>query len=377
MQKTEKVYCKDVKKWLIKHQPSEPKGHSLRRLTVLACLISAITKSERASLKSIGEYMEDDIDLESRIKKAKRWLNNKWTDTESHFIPYIKPIIRTFLKQKKLVLAIDGSTMGNGCMCLMLSIIWRNRAIPICWIVRKAPKGHFPEQMHLDVLEMAKKLFDSVGSSIDITSKDCEITLLGDGEFDGNQLQQACLDAGWSYVLKTAKNTLIADNPEMNGASQMKAMLPEFNMNHLYLPDMYVTKQGFGTVNVVYWHDKKYQKPLFLLTNLDNAPQAEKLYRKRYIIETLFADLKSRGFNMEWTKISNPLTIFNLLIVACLAYILAILFEFDARKSPLLGRFCRKDRVNDLSVFQLGLRAILFFIKQQTCISFQFSKNFP
>ena len=135
------MYCKDVKKWLIKHQPSEPKGHSLRRLTVLACLISAITKSERASLKSIGEYMEDDIDLESRIKKAKRWLNNKWTDTESHFIPYIKPIIRTFLKQKKLVLAIDGSTMGNGCMCLMLSIIWRNRAIPICWIVRFKAKS--------------------------------------------------------------------------------------------------------------------------------------------------------------------------------------------------------------------------------------------
>ena len=227
------MYCKDVKKWLIKHQPSEPKGHALRRLTVLACLISALTKSERASLKSIGEHMEDNIDLESRIKKAKRWLNNKWTDTASHFIPYVKPIIRTFLQQKKLVLAIDGSTMGNGCMCLMVSIIWRNRAIPICWVVRKAPKGHFPEQMHLDVLEMAKQLFNSVGSSIGLTSKDCEITLLGDGEFDGNQLQQACLDAGWNYVLKTAKNTLIADNPNMDGASQMKAMLPEFNMNHL------------------------------------------------------------------------------------------------------------------------------------------------
>lgn len=377
MQKTVKVYCKDVKKWLIKHQPNEPKGNSLRRITVLACLISALTKSERASLKSIGEQMEDKTDLESRIKKAKRWLNNKWTDTTSHFIPYIKPIIRTFLRTKKIVLAIDGSTMGNGCMCLMVSIIWRNRAIPICWIVRKAPKGHFPEQMHLDVIEMVKKLFDSVAISADISTKNVEITLLGDGEFDGTQLQESCSNAGWNYVLKTAKNTLIADNPEMDGASQMKNMLPDFNMNHIYLPDMYINKQGFGTVNVVYWHDSKYKNPLYLLTNIDNAPQVEKLYRKRYIIETLFADLKSRGFNMEWTRISNPLTIFNLLIVACLAYILAILHEFDARKSAIIGRFCRKDRINDLSVFQLGLRAILHAIKHQLSISFQFSKNFP
>ena len=103
--------------------------------------------------------MDDNTDLESRIKKAKRWLNNKWTDTESHFIPYIKPIIRTFLRQRKLVIAIDGSTVGSGCMCLMISLIWRSRGIPICWLVRKAPKGHFPEQMHLDIIEMNSLIY--------------------------------------------------------------------------------------------------------------------------------------------------------------------------------------------------------------------------
>ncbi len=365
------MFYKDVKKWLIKHQPEPPKGNALRRLNTLAFLISALIKSGRASLQSIGNAMEGDTDIESRIKRAKRWLNNKWTDTDAHFIPYVTPIIRALGQSGQLTVAIDGSTVGNGCMALMVSIIWRGRAIPVCWLVRSAPKGHFPQQMHVDLINKVAELFDT---TID---NDCQITLLGDGEFDGTDLQQACLDNGWDYVLKTAKDTSIADNPEMEHATRMDDMLPQQGDDHLFLPDMYINKEGYGPVNVVYWHDKRYKNPLYLLTNLDYAPLAESFYRKRYLIETLFGDLKSRGFNIEWTKVSNPTTLFNLLIVACLAFIKAILFEFDARKSTYLGKFCRKDRLDDLSVFQIGLRGLIYYIKHRIPISFQFSKNFP
>ncbi len=372
MQKTHyMMYCKDIKNWLIKHQPENPQGNHLRRLTTLACLICALLRGGRASLKSIGEHMEDDIDEESRIKKAKRWLNSKWTDVEVHFIPYIKPIIRCLANCGEIVLAIDGSTVGKDCMCLMISIIWRGRAIPICWLVRKAPKGHFPQDMHVELIHKFNDIFEA------LIQEPCRIILLGDGEFDGNDLQQACLDNGWDYVLKTAKNILIADNPQMEHSTKAFELLPEQRVNYLFLPDMYITTQAYGTVNVVYWHDKRYKNPLFLLTNLEYAPQAERLYRKRYSIETLFGDLKSRGFNIEWTKISNPTTLFNLLIVACLAFIQSILFEFDARRSPFLAKFCRKDRLNDLSVFQIGYRGLKYYMRRGLNISFQFSKNFP
>jgi len=88
-------------------------------------------------LSELGRHMEDPIDLESRIKKAKRWLQNKWTDVTVHFIPYLLPILRSLSKTGELVLAIDGSCVGKGSMALMVSVIWRSRAIPICWVVRK------------------------------------------------------------------------------------------------------------------------------------------------------------------------------------------------------------------------------------------------
>ncbi|MCO6492797.1 MAG: hypothetical protein J5I98_30540 [Phaeodactylibacter sp.] len=105
-------------------------------------------------------------------------------------------------------MAIDGSSIGNGCMASMASLIWRRRAIPICWIVRRAPKGNFPQQMHLDIVNQVAML---LGAIIECP---CQVILLGDAGFDGNELQQAYLSHGWDYVLKTGKDTLLADNPQ-------------------------------------------------------------------------------------------------------------------------------------------------------------------
>jgi len=314
--------------------------------------------------------MESPTDLESRIKQAKRWLTSKWTDTKVHFIPYIRPILLSLTRKGELILAIDGSTVGKDCMALMVSVIWRKRAIPIIWLVRKAPKGHFPESMHIDLIDQLGNLF----KSIDIN---CSVTLLGDGEFDGNDLQKACQGQGWNYVLKTAKTTLIADNKAMENPSKMGDLQVNEGTNHLMLNDMYVTQKAWGLVNVIYWHNLNYKKPMYWLTNLECALEAEWYYRKRFLIETFFSDIKSRGFNIHRTKIANPETLFNLLIVACLAFILSILFEFDARKSPYLADFCRKDRIDDLSVFQLGYRGIKHYAKKGMQIIFDFSKNFP
>jgi len=356
---------------LILYQPKGIKGNDYRRIIVLCGMICALIRGGQASLQKIGEHLESKADLESRIKQAKRWLTSKWTDVEVHFVPYIRPILISLSTKGELILAIDGSTIGKDCMALMVSVIWRNRAIPIVWLVRQAPKGHFPEKMHLELINQLASLFKSIGV------KNCPITLLGDGEFDGNDLQKDCLSQGWNYVCKTAKTTLIADNKAMENPSKMGDLQVNEGTNHLMLNDMYVTKQAFGLVNIIYWHDLRYKKPMYWLTNLECALEAEWYYRKRFIIETFFSDIKSRGFNIHRTRISNPETLFNLLIVACLAFILSILFEFDARKSPYLADFCRKDRINDLSVFQLGYRGIKHYAKKGMQIIFDFSKNFP
>jgi len=53
-------------------------------------------KGKSASLQQIGTHMEGVIDLESRVKKAKRWLTNKYTDCQFQYIPFLKDFLSYF-----------------------------------------------------------------------------------------------------------------------------------------------------------------------------------------------------------------------------------------------------------------------------------------
>jgi hypothetical protein len=48
-------------------------------------------------------------------------------------------------------------------------------------------------------------------------------------------------------------------------------------------------------LNVISWWASRYEEPIFLVTNLHNAYQDCRYYRRRYRIETFFSDQKSRG----------------------------------------------------------------------------------
>lgn len=351
-------------------QPTAPKGHSLRRIVTLALLISSMIRSGRSSLQQLGQEMDLPIDLESRIKRAKRWVTNKWVDHQTHFLPYVLPILASVAGSGELVLALDGSTVGKDCMVLMLSLIWKKRAIPLCWIVRKAPKGHFPEQMHLDVLGQFEQVIAPLFPA-------ARIVLLGDGEFDGCRLQNFCKQAKWEYVCRTAKDTLTSDQPEGTDFLKLGAVQPEEGKNSFLLNDYYITQQLYGPVQLLYWKEPKYKDPLLLVSNIEDPELIVKYYKKRFGIETFFSDIKSRGFHITRTKVNNPQTLAHLLIVAALAFIAAILTCTQARKSSLFPRFCRKDRVQYLSFFQIGLRAIRFFDKEHIEISLEVSKSFP
>ena len=60
------------------------------------------------------------------------------------------------LALQTLVLVMDGSVVGRGCVALMLHVVYKGRALPIAWLIRRGKKGHFPEEMHLALLAQVK-----------------------------------------------------------------------------------------------------------------------------------------------------------------------------------------------------------------------------
>lgn len=79
--------------------------------------------SGHCSLQKLGEGSLGSQDVESRVKKAKRFLESKYTD-ETFFLPYLKSLLVGLGNKGPLYLVIDGSQVGNSCMALMISVVY-------------------------------------------------------------------------------------------------------------------------------------------------------------------------------------------------------------------------------------------------------------
>ena len=82
----------------------------------------------------------------------------------------------------------------------MISLVYGKRALPITWLVVKGRKGHLSEWVHLQLLGQLQEILPANAQAI----------FLGDGEFDGIELQAALQTMDLHYVCRTAKNTQIS-----------------------------------------------------------------------------------------------------------------------------------------------------------------------
>lgn len=316
-------------------------GNAFRRLHVLGAMVSGILLKGSCRLSDLARTNPDYKQQASKEKQYKRWLLNHHTSYSVHYLPYVKALIQTLATQGSLVFSIDGSTIGRGCMVLMFSVVYQKRAIPVVWTVVRAKKGHLSERMHQALLARLA----------DIVPTDCQIAVVGDGEYDGCAWQADILSYGWNYVLRTSSAKLAGqDYREM---LPLKWLAPAVGQSTFTLTDAYFTQQHYGPVNITVWHQDKYKEAIYLLSNLDYAPLVTHLYKKRFKIETFFSDQKSRGFNLQRSHLSHPERLAKLLIATCLAYIFCILAGIRCQQSALYPMVHRNDRC-DLSLFTLG-----------------------
>lgn len=336
--------------------PVEPTGNRARHLNVLAALMSGIVGNRRTNLPSIASKVPDATKPESRVKRFSRWIKNDGVDYEAYFLPYAEALIASLALQT-LAWVMDGSEVGRGCLTLMLSLVYQQRALPIAWIVIKGSKGHFPEDSHLTLLEQVHAL----------VPEEADVIFLGDGEFDGPGLQARVDAYGWQYACRTAKNTILVEDGEEFAFEEVGVSPGEC----ISLPEVTFTRQGYGPVHAIAWWKKGYEDPIYLVTNFELVEEACYWYAKRFRIETFFSDQKSRGFHLHKSHLSDPARLARLMIAACLAYIWIIYLGALCIRDGWHRLIHRTDRC-DLSLFQLGLRLLEYFLNAGMAIPVAF-----
>ena len=128
-----------IRNALNKSYPREPEGHLAGHLNTLVGLISGIVSSRRTNLPQIAAKVPDGTQVSSRIKRFSRWVKNERLDWETYFLPYAALVMDHLATSGRLFLVMDGSTIGRGCVTLVLNVIYQGRALPLGWPVLQRP----------------------------------------------------------------------------------------------------------------------------------------------------------------------------------------------------------------------------------------------
>src|SRR5712691_10453807 len=243
---------------------------------------------------------------------------------------------------------MDGSGVGRGCCALMMHVIYKGRDLPLTWRVRQCPEGHFPAALRIALVELVVR---------------------GGGEFDGITLQEAMNALGWWYACRTSKGNTVTWKDESFSVEELGACSKPGRL--IELKEVQVTREAYGPVLLLCCWAKGYAEPLYVVSNMSSAEEAIEYYTKRFRIETFFSDQKSRGFHIQKSHLTDPQRLSRLLIASCLAYIWVVYLGSLCQKDGWQSIIHRRKRC-DLSLFQLGLRLLEYFLNENLPIPVQF-----
>ena len=179
--------------------PGQLTGIVARHLTTLAALIRGIVGSQSMQLPTVATHVPDGARPESRVKRLARWVDNAHITAERYCVPYAAVLLAPLALQT-LVRVIDGSVVGRGGVALMSHAVYKGRALPLAWVVRRGKKGHLPEDLHIALITQVQELIPP----------GAQVVVLGDGECDGTDFQHTLQAAGGSYVVRTGSNITVA-----------------------------------------------------------------------------------------------------------------------------------------------------------------------
>jgi hypothetical protein len=311
-------------------------------LLTMAMMITGLLRGRNVQLRKMAEkvaYTEGK--QTSLIDRFRRFFSNSNIAVQVEYNPMVVQILNG-LSEQQLYLLIDSSKVGDDCLVLMVSVYYQHRALPLAWVTYQGRKGHSSQTVQL-------ALFRTVQSYL---KAGCQIILLGDGEFDGSEVVQYFKEeAGWDYVCRTDESTLVFYQDAWCALKD----LPLADQQEALFTDLLFTKsQQVGPLNILaVWHQTE-QRHWFLVTSATDLKTAKSWYKKRFSTETLFSDIKKRGFQIADTRLKTPERIDRLLLVVAISYVFTVWFGIDATQTKTYLQLIRTDDIY-YSLFQLGL----------------------
>ena len=277
----------------------------------LALLVIGIAYSRSVSLpKAAGAVPYHRIQIESRVERFERLVQCE------KFVPLdaLKPVAKKVLKSlhrggRGEIRALVDRTMINDTLNLLyISVAYGGRALPLGW-VRVPHEGSSDLKLQQQLLKWFKECLP----------EGARATIIADREFHSIHLATWIeTTLGLNFVLRIKAGT----NVEFEGDWYRAGDLASRGRTRIW-KSVKVTMDGKAShrVNLVTVWERDQEEPWLLITNLTDPEKVREIYANRFWIEEMFSDHKSRGLNLESTRLTDPARLERLLVAVTLAYL--------------------------------------------------------
>jgi Transposase DDE domain len=282
-----------------------------QRLKAVSLFIVGVIKAKSVHLSQIANRMNKSVAPESNLRRLHRLLDEVSLEPQA-VLRFIQndavgqESSTAKFKAAKLKLSLDRSdwsSAGQKTNILTLAVAYKNIALPLLvQDLDKAGCSNSAERIH-----MLEQLLEVV------TPEDIEI-LTADREFASVAFLAHIVERKVSFALRLTADTLITVGETTRAARDWfkGSKRQSFKQVEVYGVRVNVCGQRL-----------KEGDFLVIITNLE-AEEGFQLYKERWRIEALFGILKTRGFNLELSRLTSPDKVERLVILLGLAILWAL-----------------------------------------------------
>lgn len=302
------VFSNALSATIAKHASLHPTRHE-----TLGWLVLLIMRFGAVSLWRLAAHVRTDAKIDSVRRRFYRFFQFERLDAALGASLIVSML---GLEGKPWVLAIDRTNWEFGKTAiniLMVTVEWRGMAVPLIFtLLPKAGNSNTAER--IDLMDRLKAVFPDMKIA----------SLTGDREFIGNGWMAYLAREKIPFVLRLKENQLVAR--EGYETWPIERIAQNLKRGKAMILKGYCRLGSGGQASAcqvrIAIMRLKTGELLALATN--GRPKAALArYRARWKIETLFGNLKTRGFDLEATHITDPGKLETLLVVMSLAATLA------------------------------------------------------
>jgi hypothetical protein len=277
----------------------------------LALLVATMLSERSANLMALAAALPREPGrIDMRYQWIVRVLANPLIACDAVMLPFAREVLAQAQAEarpgERVELILDQSRASERHQILMLALRWGERALPLAWRVEETPGSiGFAVQ---------QQLLDTVAAWLPEAAR---VRLLGDRFYGTPALIAHCQALDWDYRLRLKGNLRAwVDGADAGSVEQLARCTP-------YLTGVELTARGVRT-NVGFIQDPGHEEPWIIAMSETPGYLTTLGYARRWGIEPMFSDFKTRGFGLEDSQIRYPDRLARLILVMTLALYLAV-----------------------------------------------------